>query len=179
MDLDNRELEKVVDKVVNNSEVINKIIDKIEDRYAHDLDNFMLGIENILKGNRELNDKEIEEIILKIPVYLYFAVQGLEVLGVESDMAKAVKAEVFAEVFLKSDGTIPDKTKAAEMITQKEQMIEVAFARAYRKLKTMIDKAELLFSGVNKIYQKRIIEFNIKMKEKYYNVKVGMDNDKF
>lgn len=166
-------LRSLMDGVVKDGEIINRIVNRIGERYTQDLDKFMISVEAILKGEREITDVELEEIILKIPAYLYFAVQGLETLGVESDVAKAAKAEIFAEIFLKADGTIPDKTKIAERHTQEEQIIEIAFARAYKKLKTMVDKAELLFSGANKIYQKRVTEMNIKSREKFYNQKVG------
>lgn len=179
MELKRNELEKVMGRVIDDSKIINEIVNKIEERYAKDLNDFMLKVEQLLKRERELTDGELEEIVLKIPVFLYFAVQGLETLGVESDMAKAVKEEIAAEVFLKAEGTIPDKTKTAEMATQKEHIIAAAFARAYRKLKMLIDKAELLFSGASKIHQKRITELSIRAKEEFYNRRVGIDGDKF
>ena len=111
MELKRNELEKVMGRVVDDSKIINEIVNKIEERYAKDLSDFMLKVEQLLKRERELTNGELEEIVLKIPVFLYFAVQGLETLGVESDMAKAVKEEIAAEVFLKAEGTIPDKTK--------------------------------------------------------------------
>jgi hypothetical protein len=108
-----------------------------------------------------MSDDELEASVMKIPVFLYFAVGGLESLGIEGDTAKAHKIEVFNKAYADVEGTIQDKTKHAELNSFPEYLIEVAYARAYKKLKSQIDAAEHVFSGAKKVLSKRMMEIEL------------------
>lgn len=148
-------------KVEENSAVVEKVVDSIVSKYNKDLDDYIRKIKRLLDRGDVLSDAEIENAVMRIPVFLYYAASGLESLGIEGDNAKAAKIEVFNAAYLEIEGTIQDKTKHAELQTFPEYLIEVAFARAYKKLKTQIDMAEHIFSGAKKVLSKRMLDIDI------------------
>lgn len=154
-------------EVQENSEKVERIVTNILNEYARDLDNEIDKIRHILDNSDEMTDNEIENITMRLPVFMYYSVNGLENLGIESDMAKAVKLEVYNNKYLESTGTIADKTHDAELQTMNEQIIETAFIRAYKKLKAKIDKAEHVFSGAKKVLSKRIQDAELHRVDKY------------
>lgn len=160
--------------VEQNSERINKIVNQVVAKHSNDLDEFMVAVKALLDKKETLSNTEIEDIVLRIPVYIYFSAEGLESLGVEGDTAKAVKMEAFNEVYMVADGTIQDKTKVSEVSTVNEYMVEVVYTRAYKKLKARVEKAEHLFSGAKKILSKRMAEYELSNQEQKYKSESGL-----
>lgn len=157
-------------RVETNSKEVDRLVEMIVTKYNKDLDDFIRQMRDLVhdrdKRQRDLTDVEIEIMCLKIPLFMYFAASGLETLGVEGDSAKAVKLEVFNAKYLNYEGTIKDKEKYAELETMNEYVVEIAYTRAYKKLKTQIEMAEHLFSGAKKILSKRMLEIQIANNER-------------
>ena len=158
-------------KVNVNSEMLDKIVDNILVRYNRDLHEYMVMIRSLLREHKDrpLSDEVIENLVMKVPVFLYFAGSGLESLGIEGDTAKAVKLEVFNKAYLEAVGTVGDKTNKAEQESMPEMLVEVAFQRAYKKLKLQIEMGVQVFSGVKKIMTKRIAEIEVGKQELSYH----------
>lgn len=167
MSQDERRLRSVRYKVQENSEVIEKIVLNITGKYSDDLDREVNKIKQLLESSDTLSDSEIEILVMRLPIYMYHAISGLEKLGVEGDMAKAVKLEVYNQNYLDSEGTIQDKTNQAELQTINEQMIEIAFTRSYRQLRSKIEQAEHVFSGAKKVLTKRMQDLELHRVDKY------------
>lgn len=148
-------------RVQQNSQVINRLVDSIIGKYAAPLDDYFTKVKELIEFHDTLSNEDIERIVLQLPVYMYFAAEALETLGVEGDNAKAVKSEAFNTVYLEMEGTIQDKTKAAELQTFSEEMLETAYVRAYKKLKIQVEKSEHLFTGAKKVMDKRIRELDL------------------
>ncbi len=162
-------------KVEQNSEIIKSVVDNIIQKYLRELDEIMQDTRNLIKqlkeNKTEISDEDLERITLQLPVYYYFACGGLEDLGVESENAEAIKDEIYNQMYLEVKGTIQDKTKAAELETFEERMVEVAYNRAYKKLKIKLDGIDKMFSAAKKIISKRMKEMDISHRELPYNVK--------
>lgn len=148
-------------KVEENSRTIDQIVGNIVRKYSDELDGEVERIRYLLEDSDKLTDEELEIMVMRLPVIMYYGINGLEDLGIESDMAKAVKLEVYNDRYLDSDGTIQDKTHLAELETVNEQMIEVAFTRAYRKLRSKIEMAEHVYSGAKKVIDKRMRDMEL------------------
>ena len=92
-------------------------------------------IRNILNDTvNPPTDRELDDFVLNIPVLLYFTGEAQEALGIKEDVAKAVKQELYNEIYEKSTGTIADKKAAAELATQNEYITHIAYQRAYKKV---------------------------------------------
>jgi hypothetical protein len=136
--------------VEENSATVERIVESLVLKYSRDLDDYIRNIKKMLERRDNMSDDEIENAVLKVPVFLYFASSGLESLGIEGDNALAVKKQAFNDIYIETEGTIQDKTKTAELATFPEYLLEVAYNRAYKRLKTQIEMAEHVFSGLKK-----------------------------
>lgn len=143
-----------------NSQVVEKIVDQLVSKYNTDLqqviDEIKLYIFRVQNNpNVEFDIVTLEHWMMKVPTFLYFAGSGLELLGIEGDNASAIKDEAFNSAYQAIEGTIGDKKAHAELETFNEKIVEIAFQRAYKKLKLQLQYAEILYKSISKIYGKR------------------------
>lgn len=161
---DESRLRQIKARVEENSQTLDRLVDSIVSKYNRDLDEEIEKVKELLSEKDKLSDEQVENMVMRIPVFMYFATNGLESLGIESDMAKAVKLEVYNDKYVRAEGTIKDKQAEAETLSINEAMIEVAFTRAYKKLKTKIEMAEHVFSGAKKVLGKRMQDVEISLR---------------
>lgn len=152
-------------RAIDNGKVIEKIVDQLVSRFGNDLDDFVLQVKKWLDNKDALEDHEIESITIRIPVFMYFAVSGLENLGIQRDSAKAIKMEAFNDAVMKIEGTVRDKESFAENDTLHEYLVEMAFDRAYKKLKAKVDTCDQICQASRKVLTKRISELDINRME--------------
>ena len=143
-------------KVELDSRTLNKIVDTIVNKYSRDLDEIIENMQEILKDTDNITDDKLIYYTTLIPTNIYFAGAGLESLGVEKDTAEATKKEIYTEAYMKAEGTIKDKTSEYFNIALHETFIEVAYDRAYKKLKLKIEHAVLVANSVRKVLDYRI-----------------------
>ena len=159
--MNEEKLRTLKSNVEQNSIVVEQIVEQIVSKYDRELEELLADMKQALEKKNDLSNEELDRITLKLPLLMYFASSGLEILGIECDTAKAQKSAIFNQKYLLADGTIQDKTKTAENSTIQEAIIEVAFTRAYKQLRLKLDMAEHIFSGVKKVLSKRIQESNL------------------
>lgn len=143
-------------KVEYDSRTLNKIVDTIVSKYSKELDGVIAKMQELLIDSDNLTDEQLLHYTALIPTNIYFCGAGLEQLGVEKDTAEAAKKEVYAEAYMKAIGTVKDKSSEAFNIALQETFIEVAYDRAYKKLKMKIDNAILVANSVKKVLDYRI-----------------------
>lgn len=150
-------------QVEDESEAVNGLVDNLVNKYGKDLERSIDKIRNALRdsGDTPISNEELEKFVMEVPVYMYYAIEGLERLGIEGDNAVALKKEKFNRMYIMTSGTIEDKTKQAELDTLTEYYVETAYKRAYRKLKEKIAKAEHVYTGAKKVLDKRTHELFI------------------
>ena len=106
-----RSLQKRIDE---NSDLVDSIVNRLVSEYCRSLDEYMQFIRNILNDTANPpTDRELDDFALNIPVLIYFTGEAQEALGIKEDVAKAVKQELYNEIYDKATGTIADKTAAA------------------------------------------------------------------
>ncbi len=149
-------------KVELDSRTLNKIVDTIVNKYSRDLDEIIENMQEILKDTDNITDDKLIYYTTLIPTNIYFAGAGLESLGVEKDTAEATKKEIYTEAYMKAEGTIKDKSSEAFNIALQETFIEVAYDRAYKKLKLKIEHAVLVANSVRKVLDYRINSIKFK-----------------
>jgi hypothetical protein len=165
-----RELDEIQKEIEAQSERINIIVDGIVDNYAGELDEFVGIIKSVLERVKtgefdEYPNHALEMQMIKLPVLMYFAGKGLETLGGESDIAEALRKEIYNKIIIGATGTIQEKGAKAEQGALNERLMEAVYSRAYKKLKIQIEMADKIFSALKKIVSKRIQEGEINGRE--------------
>lgn len=155
-------------EIEENSETIQRIVDQIIAKYNRGLDNLIEECRNLLDMKDRLSDEEVEDLTLRVPIFMYFGVQGLESLGILLDQAKTGKNISYNLAYSKASGTVGDKTAEAELRSLDEALMVVCYERAYKQLKQKMDVATQICQSTRKVLQKRISELDInKIDAKY------------
>lgn len=147
---------------------INDIVKSLVKRYSRELDDFVIVVQDALQmvkeGTMQVYDTDMLEMqSLKLPTLLYFAGDGLEILGAESDVAESRRKELYNEIIASLDTkeyTIPDKKAEAEAKTEAELMIKEIYDRSYKQLKLKIEHASRLLESMKKVMEVRIAKIN-------------------
>jgi uncharacterized protein YukE len=154
-----RQLQK---RIEANSDIVESIVNRLVSDYCKPLDDYMDFIRGILNDHdNPPTDRELDDFTLNIPVLLYFTGEAQEALGIKEDVAKAVKQELYNEIYDKSTGTIADKTAAAELATQNEYIAHIAYQRAYKKIKLRMEAANETLQSVKKVISRRMVEYEV------------------
>lgn len=153
-------MRKIKIQVEDESEAVNNLVDSLVNKYGKELERVIDKVKQCLHENKEkpIPNEDLEKFVMEVPVHMYYAIEGLERLGIEGDNAVALRKEKFNRSYIATPGTIEDKTKQAELDTMTEYYVETAYKRAYRKLKEKIAKAEHVYTGAKKVLDKRTQE---------------------
>lgn len=168
MSLDYETLSKGKNNIELDSEFVKAIVAQIVHKHSKELDEFVILVREMLTlikqaTMQEYDDESLQLQIIKLPTILYFAGNGLEDIGAESEIAQYKRKELYNEIISKMDTsqyTIPDKKAAAERGTENESMMESIYDRAYKKLKSKIDHAIKLLESLKKVADMRIAKAN-------------------
>jgi hypothetical protein len=158
---DEEKLRTIRHKIKADSDVVTRLVDQLVNEYSREIDRLVSEVKDMLVKKDTLDDEEIEKCVLRFPVYMYSAVNGVENVGIQAELAKANKMEVLNQAFEAIEGTIPDKTKYAELESFNEHLMTVVFEKAYRKLKAKIEHADKVYSATKKVMEKRIAEMGV------------------
>lgn len=156
-------------QIEDESQAVNELVDTLVNKYGRDLEYAIDKVRDSIRNNdnRPVTNEELEKFVMEVPVYMYYAIEGLERLGIEGDNALALKKDKFNRVYISTGGTIEDRTKQAELDTMTEYYVETAYKRAYRKLKEKIAKAEHVYNGAKKVLDKRTNELFINKNDRH------------
>jgi len=166
MKIDNEDLkriETIKSKVEEDSRVIDKIVLDIIKPYVKDLDNYVSFIKECLKdGENPPTTTELDDFVMNLATYIYFASGACEQLGIRDDISKAVYKEMYhskrSEI---SHGTVADKDSIAELESMREQIANIAYNRAYKTMKAKVDNAQELLSSCKKVLSHRLQEMEL------------------
>lgn len=149
-------------KVEDNGTLIDEIVDKLIYPYTSELDEYMEFVKELVSNtNHPPTNQELDDFTLNIPVLLYFTSQGQETLGVKEDLAKAFKVELFNKFYGQAEGTVPDKKAYAELETRSQEITQIAYNRAYKKIRLKMELANETLQSVKKVMTRRITEYEL------------------
>ena len=128
--------------------------------YVKDLDKYVSFIKDCLAdGQNPPTDEELDDFVMNLSTYIYFAGGMCEQLGIRDDIAKSVYKEIYHSVRSDLDkGTIADKNSLAELESQKESIISICYSRAYKIVKAKVEAAQELLSSCKKVLSRRMSE---------------------
>lgn len=166
MRIDNVDLKKISEvqkRVEENSETINQLVEDVVKPYIKDLDKYVGFIKNCLKdGENPPTDAELDDFVLNLSTYIYWASGACEQLGIRDDISKAVYKEVYhAKRNELNSGTIADKDSIAELESIQEQIANVVYNRAYKIVKSKVENAQELLSSCKKVLSHRLTEMEL------------------
>lgn len=149
-------LQPVQDRVEQNATLIDEIVNKLVADYCQQLDDYVYQIQSVLADEANpATDEELDDFVMNLPIFLYFAGECQEALGVREDVAKAIRAELYNATFDKASGTVAAKNAAAELACQTETIVQIAYARAYKKVKARMEIGNELLQSIKKVITRR------------------------
>ena len=167
-------LSKLIKEVQEESTPVVKLSNQLIEDYSKDLDSAISELDMIMESIGEnsiedIPDSQIEYYCVKIPSLMYYAGQKVEELGMQADLASNSKKVALNDALLKVSGTVPEKKAQAEKLTEDKALVEAIYRRAYNSLKTKLEMAEKVYSGLKKSLSKRISESDLDRfsKDKY------------
>lgn len=150
------DVEPIQDRIESNSTLIDEIVNKLVADYCKPLDDYVRQIQFIISDTANpVTDEELDDFVMNLPVFLYFAGESQEALGIREDVAKAIRAELYNSTFDKSEGTVAAKTAVAELACQTETVIQIAYSRAYKKVKLRMEIGNELLQSIKKVVTRR------------------------
>lgn len=148
-------------KVENSSIEVNDMVNTILGTSLNEIDNYMETVRACFLNNPDILDRDLDKIILQIPVYIY----NLVVLAKEIEMKKGLSKEhaKFAqnEALLNATGTVADKTARAENQTVGDRITIQAYTMAASIVSGKIDGAMAILDSAKKVQQRRIMEMKL------------------
>lgn len=159
-------LSKLIKEVQEEATPVVKFSNQLVEAYVKDLDDAMRELTVIMDSIGEssiedIPDSHIEYYCVKIPSLMYYAGQKVEELGMQADLASNSKKVALNDAILKVSGTVPEKKAQAEKLTEDKALVEAIYRRAYNSLKTKLEMAEKVYSGLKKSLSKRISEADL------------------
>lgn len=149
--------------VENNSKQMDDIVNDIIEMYVKDLDEYVSHIDDRLcQKDNPPTDAELETFCLNLSTLIYFAGGMCEQLGLRSSIATAVYKEMYNTSRNSLEkGTIDDKNTLAELASQQEQLVDIAYKSAYKIVKSKVDNAQELLSSCKKAISRRMQEASL------------------
>lgn len=167
-------LKKIIAEVKEESSTVTKFSNELLQEYSADLDGVIHELEIVLdsigeNSIDEIPDTLIEYYCVKIPALMYRAGVQLEELGMMADISTAKRRQDYNDAMLKAQGTVQEKKALVEKEIEDKALVEAIYKRTYSTLRTKLDMAEKMYSGLKKALSKRISEADLDRfsKDKY------------
>lgn len=139
----------------------NNIVDQIN-KLTEELDILMNQMhKKISREDYEISDKELEKLIIRLPILIYELNNMLMKAGIREDLSKIIKQTNYNEAFIVQEGTIADKKSGAELAVKEELLLESTWKRSVKVISQKMDIANDLLSACKKILSKRMEDNNI------------------
>lgn len=161
-EINKTEVKQLQERIEKNSLLIDEIVNQLVQDYCKSLDDYVKFIKRVLQDVKNPpTDLELDDFVMNLPVLLYFTGEGMESLGIREDTSKAVKMEKYNETYNKVKGTIADKTALAETESQAEFITNMAYSRAYKKIKLRLELGNELLQSIKKVITRRTSEYEL------------------
>lgn len=152
--------DEIRSKVNKDSDAIMQIVDDIITPYCSELDKYVDFIKSIMTDvDNPPTSAELDDFCMNLSVYIYYAGGMQERLGIKDDIARAIYKEMYHTCRDSIEkGTVADKDSLAELASQEEALISMAYKRAYGIMKAKVAAAQEILSSIKKIISRRMAE---------------------
>lgn len=156
-------VQKVREQVDLDSQQIMNVVNEIITPYTQELDNYVDFVKGIITNyDNPPTAQELDDFIMNLSVFIYYASGMQEQLGIKDDIAKALYKEMYHSARDSIEkGTVADKDSLAELASQSEYLTSMIYKRSYGIVKAKVASAQELLSSVKKIISRRMSESEI------------------
>lgn len=156
-------IQKVRTKIELDAQQLQHIIDEIIKPYTEDLDKYVDFVKSIITNyDNPPTEQELDDFIMNLSVFIYYASGMQEQVGIRDDIAKALYKEMYHSARDSIEkGTVADKDSLAELASQQELLTSMIYKRAYSITKAKVAAAQEILSSVKKIISRRMAEREI------------------
>lgn len=145
-----------VDRVEGKSQPMENAVQMIVERHTGELEKVIHNIRQLLNDETdELTDKEIDNIMLQLPIILFDETDDQELVGMQSDLSSQIYKESYNEAYKIARGTIADKNAAAELHTMTQKLDSLIYDRAYKIIKQKLNMALETLNAVKRVHASR------------------------
>lgn len=157
--MDLEQLKGLQEEVSGQSKYIDELVGMIMVDYCGDIDKYIETVYNKLIVQRtDPTDAELNDIVIKIPLYLYYNSTVQERLGAQEDLAKLIKDDLHHKHLLTATGTVHEKLAKADSAVFEQKVLHTAYMRAYKQVQQRQSLALELLNSAKKIQNVRISE---------------------
>lgn len=165
---DVKKIAEIQSKVEEHSETIDRLVDGVVRPYTKDLDKYINFIRECLAdGENPPTNEELDDWVMNLSTYIYFASGTCEQLGIRDDISKSVYKEVYHTKRNElSSGTVADKDSIAELESVQEQITNIIYNRSYKIMKAKVENAQELLSSCKKVLSHRLTAMELTRMER-------------
>lgn len=144
------------ERIENKSKPLEEAVNSIVYKHTSDLQQVIFTIKGMMSDDTpELTDKELETIMLQLPILLFENTDDQEIVGMQSDFASQLYKESYNEAYKIARGTIADKQSTAELNAMTQKLDSLIYDRAYKIIKQKISLAVETLNAVKKVQASR------------------------
>ena len=156
-------VQKVREQVDLDSKQIMNVVNDIIKPYTEDLDEYVDFVKSIITDYDKVpTPQELDDMMMNLSIFIYYASGMQEQLGIKDDIAKALYKEMYHSARDSIEkGTVADKDSLAELASQSEYLTSMIYKRSYGIVKAKVAAAQEMLSSVKKIISRRMSEAEI------------------
>jgi len=137
------------------------MVNSIIGNNSQEIDDYINMVRHSFLNDSQILDGDLDKIILKIPVYIYYLTQVLQ----EIDIRKGISAEnaqyVENETLINSTGTVAEKQAKAQNATVNNRVVQLAYKNAAGKIQAKINAAMEILNSAKRVQQRRLEEMKL------------------
>lgn len=162
-EINSTDLYSLSTSIENNSDIAFTIANEISEKCTSSLDSYVRFISEQLRNTKSISNDQLDQFILNLPIYIYYASSMVESLGIKEDVSSLVKKNRVLESLneIKStnvSGTAAMKLSMAESICTNDILVNSIFSTAYKIAKSKVDFAYEILASCKKVMSRRIEE---------------------
>ena len=142
---------------------VSLIAKTVADNCTKSLDSYVEYIANSLSQVQSVSNESLDEFVLNLPIYIYYASSAVEGLGLKEDIANIVKKRKLAQTLdrLKASGFSGPanlRTATVDALLTNDSLVQSIYTSAYKTGKSKVDYAYEILASCKKVMSRRIEE---------------------
>lgn len=159
INLRQEEVEDVKETVDSYGDIVESVVNEIIDKEVSALDDTIYDIQELLVNKDMIDVEDLTYYIAYLPTLIYYVGDRAESVGIKSDSSTVVRKQKFDDFYLLAKGkTVNDKTSETNKLIINESVVESAYKRAYKKIQSRLDIADMVLTSLKKVLQWKITE---------------------